>query len=73
MSLSLYPGAPLADGSCLVAFDGQPGVGVVWSVVNGPGHITGQSPATDASGRAWAVYTPDGGSGVATIEVSHGT
>lgn len=73
MSMTLYPGPPHADGSCLIAFDGPPGVAVTWTVINGPGHIDAQSAATDASGRAWAIYSPDGGTGTATIEVTHGT
>ena len=72
MSLNLYPGAPHADGSCLVAFDGPPNVGVVWSVTYGPGQIAGHSPTTDATGRAWATYTPQGVNGNASIAVNYG-
>ena len=73
MTLSANPPRPRADGSTLVAFDGPPSVVVAWRVHSGPGHLAPITATTDATGRAFAVYYPDGGTGSARIEVSHGT
>lgn len=73
MTLSANPPRARADGSTLLTFDGPPGVIVAWRVQSGPGHIEPITESTDATGRAIAVYYPDGGSGSARIEVRHGT
>ena len=73
MTLSANPPHARADGSTLVAFDGPPSVVVAWRVEIGPGHLEPLTETTDATGRAFAVYYPDGGTGSARIEVRHGT
>ena len=73
MTLSANPACARADGSTLIAFDGPPGVVVAWRVEIGPGHLAPLTETTDATGRAFAVYYPDGGTGSARIEVRHGT
>lgn len=73
MTISAMPATPRADASALLAFDGPAHVVVDWSVVSGPGTVTPLGDATDATGRAWAVYRPNGESGTATIRVQHGT
>ena len=73
MTLSANPACARADGSTLVAFDGPPGVVVAWRVEIGPGHLAPLTETTDATGRAFAVYYPDGCTGSARIEVRHGT
>ena len=72
MTITAYPQAPRADASALLAFDGPAHVVVAWSVIAGPGSVTPISATTDATGRAWAVYRPDGDAGTATIRVQHG-
>lgn len=72
MTISAMPTLPRADASALLTFDGPAHVIVEWSVVSGPGTVTPLSHATDATGRAWAVYRPNGESGSATIRVQHG-
>ena len=72
MTITANPASPRADASALLAFDGPASVLVTWSVIAGPGHVVPLTDATDARGRAWAVYYPDGGSGSAIIEVIHG-
>ncbi len=72
MTITASPAAPRADASALLAFDGPAHVVVDWSVVSGPGRVTPLDHATDATGRAWAVYRPNGVSGTATIRVQHG-
>ena len=72
MTITASPATPCADASALLAFDGPAQVVVDWSVVSGPGTVTPLSDATDVSGRAWAVYRPNGASGTATIRVQHG-
>lgn len=73
MTISAMPATPRADASTLLAFDGPPHVIVEWSIASGPGTVTPLADATDATGRAWAVYRPNGASGTATIRVRHGT
>jgi len=73
MTISAMPVAPRADASALLAFDGPAYVIVEWSIVSGPGTVTPLAEATDATGRAWALYRPNGASGTATIRVRHGT
>ena len=72
MTISAMPASPRADASALLAFDGPAHVIVEWSVVSGPGTVMPLGDATDAAGRAWAVYRPNGESGIATIRVQHG-
>ncbi len=72
MTITASPAAPRADASALLAFDGPAHVVVDWSVVSGPGRVTPMSNATDATGRAWAVYRSNGDAGTATIRVQHG-
>ena len=72
MTISAMPASPRADASALLAFDGPAHVVVEWSIVSGPGTVTPLADATDATGRAWAVYRPNGESGTATIRVQHG-
>lgn len=72
MTINAFPAMPCADASALLAFDGPALVVVDWSVVSGPGAVTPLSHVTDATGRAWAVYRPNGESGTATIRVQHG-
>ncbi|ROH85737.1 hypothetical protein ED236_08305 [Pseudomethylobacillus aquaticus] len=72
MTISAMPATPRADASALLAFDGPAHVIVEWLVVTGPGTVTPLSDATDVTGRAWAVYRPNGASGTATIRVQHG-
>ena len=72
MTITAYPQAPRADASALLAFDGPAHVIVEWSIVSGPGTVTPLVDATDATGRAWAVYRPNGASGTATIRAQHG-
>ena len=72
MTITAYPAAPRADASALLAFDGPANVLVDWSVVSGPGSVTPIANATDATGRAWAVYRPGGSTGTAKIRVQHG-
>lgn len=72
MTISAMPASLRADASALLAFDGPAHVIVAWSIVSGPGTVTPLSSATDATGRAWAVYRPNGASGTATIRVQHG-
>lgn len=72
MTISAMPASPRADASALLAFDGPALVVVEWSIVSGPGTVTPLADATDATGRAWAVYRPNGVSGTATIRVQHG-
>lgn len=73
MTITAYPAALRADASALLAFDGPAQVLVAWSVVEGAGRVKALEPATDISGRAWAVFYPDGGSGPVRIRVEHGT
>ena len=73
MTISAMPVTPRADASALLTFDGPAHVIVEWSVVSGPGTVTPLGDAADATGRAWAVYRPNGASGTATIRVQHGT
>jgi len=73
MSLAANPARVRADGSTLLVFQGPPGVAVAWHVASGPGHVVALADVTDAAGRAWAVYYPDGGSGIARVRVDHGT
>ena len=73
MTISAVPASLHADASALLAFDGPAHVIVDWSIVSGPGTVTPLADATDATGRAWAVYRPNGVSGTATIRVRHGT
>ncbi len=72
MTISAMPATPRADASALLAFDGPAHVIVEWWVVSGPGTVMPLADATDATGRAWAVYRPNGASGTATIRVQHG-
>lgn len=72
MTLTATPAQALADGSVLVAFDGPALRTVEWSVTSGPGRIVPLASATDATGRAWAVYYPDGGSGTARVRCAYG-
>jgi hypothetical protein len=72
MTISAMPASPRADASALLAFDGPALVIVAWSVVSGPGTVMPLADVTDATGRAWAVYRPNGASGTATIRVKHG-
>ena len=72
MTISAMPTLPRADASSLLTFDGPANVLVDWSVVSGPGTVTPLGDATDVTGRAWAVYRPNGESGTATIRVQHG-
>ena len=72
MMITASPASPRADASALLAFDGPAHVVVAWSVVSGPGSVTPLSDATDATGRAWAVYRPNGDTGTARIRVQHG-
>lgn len=72
MTITASPATPRADASALLAFDGPAHVVVDWTVVSGPGRVTPMSNTTDATGRAWAVYRPNGEPGVATIRVQHG-
>ena len=72
MTITASSATPRADASSLLAFDGPAHVIVDWSVVSGPGTVTPLSHATDATGRAWAVYRPNGDTGTATIRVQHG-
>lgn len=73
MSLTANPARVRADGSTLLVFQGPPGMIVAWRVTSGPGHVVALAGVTDAAGRAWAVYYPDGGSGTARVRVEHGT
>lgn len=73
MTITAYPSAPRADASSLLAFDGPANVLVSWSVTAGPGTVTALSSTTDATGRAWALYKPNGVEGTATVRVDHGT
>lgn len=72
MTIAASPATPRADASALLAFDGLANVIVEWSVVSGPGTVTPLGDATDATGRAWAVYRPNGDAGTSTIRVRHG-
>lgn len=73
MTITAYPATPRADASSLLAFDGPANVLVAWSVTAGPGTVTPLTNSTDATGRAWAVYRPNGVTGAATVQVQHGT
>lgn len=73
MSLNANPARVRADGSTLLLFEGPSDVAVSWTVASGPGHVVALADVTDAAGRAWAVYYPDGGSGSARVRVEHGT
>lgn len=73
MTITAYPAAPRADASALLAFDGPANMLVTWSVTAGPGTVTPLSNATDATGRAWALYKPNGVEGAATVRCTHGT
>lgn len=73
MTITAYPRTPRADASSLLAFDGPANVLVAWSVVSGPGTVTPITNATDETGRAWALYEPNGVEGAATVEVTYGT
>lgn len=72
MTITAYPATPRADASALLAFDGPANVLVAWSVTAGPGTVTPITNATDATGRAWAIYRPNGVTGTATVRVDHG-
>ena len=70
--ITAYPASPRSDATALLAFDGPADVLVRWTVVEGPGRITPLSPTTDATGRAWALYDPEGGSGRVCLRFEHG-
>ena len=72
MTITASPATPRADASALLTFDGPANVIVEWSVASGPGTVTPLNHATDAAGRAWAVYRPNGAYGTTTIRVQHG-
>lgn len=73
MTLTANPPQARADGSTLLCFDGPPLRIVEWTVTSGPGRLVPLAPATDAAGRAWAVYYPDGGEGTARVRCAYGT
>ena len=57
------------DGSCLLAYNGQPYKTVTWALV-GPGTLTVLSYTTDANGVALARYNPGTAGDTPTISVT---
>lgn len=61
------------DGSSLLRLSAPPNTLVSWSVQSGGGLISPLSPATDASGTAYAVYYPAGAAaGPAVLRATYG-
>lgn len=73
MTITAYPSTMRADASTLLAFDGPADAVVAWTLVAGSGLITPLSEATDAHGRAWAVFYPAGEAGRVRVRVTYGT
>lgn len=74
MSLVAYSPEVRNDATALLRFSGPANTLVTWSVESGPGSVSGLAPATDATGTAYAVYDPEGGSpGTAVLRATYGT
>lgn len=73
MTITAYPATVRADASTLLAFDGPADAVVAWTLASGSGLLTPLSEATDAQGRAWAVFYPAGAAGRVCIRVTYGT
>jgi len=61
-----------ASGSALLLFQGDANRLIQWSVVSGSGAITALSSVTDASGRCYAKYQPNGYVGQVVIQATYG-
>lgn len=70
-TVSAYPSEVRADATSMLIFRGAPNVSVEWSLTGG-GTLVPGSAYTDASGQAYAIYTPGTVGEVVTIEVTHG-
>lgn len=72
MSLTALPQILRADATALLLYQGPAHRSVSWSLI-GPGTVTALSPCTDATGRAFARYTPAaGGEGQVAVKVECG-
>lgn len=69
--LTAYPNRVRADATVLVVYKGQPSRSIQWSLT-GSGILLPLSPATDASGRAAAKYTPGNVGDIITVGVTIG-
>jgi hypothetical protein len=65
--------APTSGGGALYQFSGNPNTAVTWSLTEGSGSVTALSAKTNAYGRCFAIYTPGGYTGTATIQVTYGS
>jgi hypothetical protein len=69
-TLVAYPSSIQTDGSSFLVYIGEPNKAVDWALT-GDGTLTPITDQTDASGKAWAKYTP-GSIGTKTIDVTVG-
>lgn len=72
MSITNLTTRVLSDGSALLQLAGPANRVVTWSVESGPGTVAPLTPATDAYGTNYAIYTPGGTTGIATIRATYG-
>ena len=69
--ITLYPGAPRADGGALVVYTGTPGRSVQWQLT-GSGSLVAITTFTDHNGQAGARYTSGTVGSAITITVTAG-
>jgi hypothetical protein len=68
--ITAYPAEVATDASSFLVYTGEPNVAVDWNLT-GDGTLSVITDVTDASGRAWAKYTP-GTLGTKTVDVTVG-
>lgn len=71
MTITALPARIRADATALVIVMAAPNRTVAWSM-SGPGTLEIITDVTDAGGRAYAKYVPDGGTGSAIVSAVYG-